>query len=109
MNVRCRSSMCIVSSLRMRMYARAWAFWMVGGLRPVLVIGGEGKIIGGEYGGENKLPFFGICLGMQMAVIEYARNILGLKDAHSTEMDVNTSDAVFNMMEQQKKTTIKGG
>jgi CTP synthase len=55
------------------------------------------------------LPFFGICLGMQMAVIEYARNILGLKDAHSTEMDDSTSNAVINMMEEQKKIKAMGG
>ena len=47
----------------------------------------EGKIIAVKYARENKLPFFGICLGMQMAVIEFARNVLGWKDAHSTEMN----------------------
>ncbi len=69
----------------------------------------EGKIFAVQYAREHGLPFFGICLGMQMAVIEFARNILGLKDAHSTEMDVNTSNAVINMMELQKKITMKGG
>jgi CTP synthase len=69
----------------------------------------EGKIIAVKYARENKLPFFGICLGMQMAVIEFARNILGLKNAHSTEMDPNTPDPVIDLMEEQKKVTIKGG
>lgn len=69
----------------------------------------EGKIIAVQYAREKGLPFFGICLGMQMAVIEFARNILGLKDAHSTEMDTSTSDAVINMMEEQKKIKMMGG
>ena len=71
--------------------------------------GVEGKIIAVKYARENKLPFFGICLGMQMAVIEFARNVLGLKDAHSTEMDVNTKNPVIDLMEGQKKITAKGG
>ncbi|MEJ7737066.1 MAG: CTP synthase [Chitinophagaceae bacterium] len=69
----------------------------------------EGKIIAVKYARENGLPFFGICLGMQMAVIEFARNVLGLKDAHSTEMNPDTPDAVIDLMEEQKKVTIKGG
>jgi CTP synthase len=71
--------------------------------------GVEGKIIAVKYARENKLPFFGICLGMQMAVIEYARHILGWKDANSTEMDVHTSHPVIDLMEEQKKVTTKGG
>jgi len=71
--------------------------------------GVEGKITAVKYARENKLPFFGICLGMQMAVIEYARNVLGLKDAHSTEMDADTKNPVIDLMEEQKKVTIKGG
>ena len=71
--------------------------------------GVEGKIIAVKYARENKLPFFGICLGMQMAVIEFARNVLGLKDAHSTEMNPNTPTPVIDLMEEQKKVTIKGG
>jgi CTP synthase len=71
--------------------------------------GVEGKIIAVRYARENRLPFFGICLGMQMAVIEYARHILGWKDAHSTEMDVHTPYPVIDLMEEQKKVTIKGG
>jgi len=71
--------------------------------------GVEGKIIAVKYARENKLPFFGICLGMQMAVIEFARNVLGLTDAHSTEMNPNTSNPVIDLMEEQKKVTAKGG
>jgi CTP synthase len=69
----------------------------------------EGKIIAVQYARENKLPFFGICLGMQMAVIEFARNILGLKGAHSVEMDPTTTNPVINMMEEQKRITMMGG
>jgi CTP synthase len=71
--------------------------------------GVEGKITAVKFARENKLPFFGICLGMQMAVIEYARNVMGLKDAHSTEMNADTKDPVIDLMEEQKKVTIKGG
>jgi CTP synthase len=69
----------------------------------------EGKITAVQYARENGLPFFGICLGMQMAVIEFGRNVLGLKDAHSTEMDANTPNPVINMMEEQKKIKMMGG
>ena len=69
----------------------------------------EGKIVAVQYAREKGLPFFGICLGMQMAVIEYARNVLGLKEAHSTEMDQTTIHAVINMMEEQKKIRMMGG
>ena len=69
----------------------------------------EGKIIAVKYARENKLPFFGICLGMQMAVIEFARNVLGIKDAHSTEMNPETTNAVIDLMDAQKKITAKGG
>ncbi|HEY8389248.1 MAG TPA: CTP synthase, partial [Parasegetibacter sp.] len=69
----------------------------------------EGKITAVKYARENGLPFFGICLGMQMAAIEFARNVLGLKNAHSTEMDPNAIDPVIDMMEEQKKISAKGG
>jgi CTP synthase len=69
----------------------------------------EGKITAVKYAREKGLPFFGICLGMQMAVIEFARNVLGLKGAHSTEMDPECTDPVIDMMEEQKKITMKGG
>lgn len=69
----------------------------------------EGKIIAIQYARENSLPFFGICLGMQMSVVEYARNVIGWKDAHSTEMNPETTHAVIGLMEEQKKITAKGG
>jgi CTP synthase len=71
--------------------------------------GVEGKIISVKYARENNLPFFGICLGMQMAAIEFARNVLDLKNAHSTEMDANTPNPVIALMEEQKDVTAKGG
>jgi CTP synthase len=69
----------------------------------------EGKITAIQYARENNLPFFGICLGMQMSVVEYARNVIGWKDAHSTEMNPDTTHAVIGLMEEQKKITAKGG
>ena len=71
--------------------------------------GVDGKIIAVKYARENNLPFFGICLGMQMAAIEFARNVLELKDANSTEMQEDTCNPVIDMMEEQKKITMKGG
>ncbi|MCW5916159.1 MAG: CTP synthase [Ferruginibacter sp.] len=71
--------------------------------------GVEGKIAAVKYARENGLPFFGICLGMQMAVIEYARNVIGWPDAHSTEMDSKTPHPVIALMEEQKKVKKKGG
>jgi len=85
------------------------------GLDGILVAPGfgergiEGKIETVRYARENKIPFFGICLGMQMAVIEYSRNVLGYADANSTEMNQNTSHPVINLMEEQKEITDKGG
>lgn len=69
----------------------------------------EGKIEAIKYVRENDIPFFGICLGMQCAVIEYARNVLGLKRANSTEMDLNTTDPVISLIEQQRTVVKKGG
>ena len=71
--------------------------------------GVEGKITAVKYARENNLPFFGICLGMQMAAIEFAQNVLLLKDAHSTEMNPDTPDPVIDLMEEQKTITAKGG
>ncbi len=71
--------------------------------------GVEGKIEAVRYARENNLPFLGICLGMQMSVIEYARNVLGISDAHSTEMDEKTSNPVIALMDEQKKVKNKGG
>lgn len=69
----------------------------------------EGKITAIQYARENNLPFFGICLGMQMAVVEYARHVLNWNDAHSTEMNPETAHPVIGLMEEQKKITAKGG
>lgn len=69
----------------------------------------EGKIDTVRYARENNIPFLGICLGMQMAVIEFARNVLGLKDANSTEMAEDTPHPVIDLMEEQKNITDKGG
>ena len=69
----------------------------------------EGKIDAIKYVRENNIPFFGICLGMQCAVIEYGRNVLGLKDANTTEINDKAEHQVINMMEEQKNITNKGG
>ena len=69
----------------------------------------EGKINAVRYVREHNIPFLGICLGMQMAVIEYARNVMGIEDAHSTEMEPHTANPVISMMEAQKTVTDKGG
>lgn len=69
----------------------------------------EGKITAIKYVRENKKPFFGICLGMQCAVVEFARNVLGLPDASSTEVNEKTKHPVIDLMEEQKKITTKGG
>ena len=69
----------------------------------------EGKILSIKYARENNLPFLGICLGMQMAVIEFARNVLGLKDANSTEMSKSTKNPVISLMNDQLNVEEKGG
>lgn len=69
----------------------------------------EGKIDAIQYARENEIPFLGICLGMQMAVIEYSRNVLGLKDANSTEMSTTSQNPVIGLMEEQKSITDMGG
>lgn len=69
----------------------------------------EGKITAVKFARENGMPFFGICLGMQMAAIEFARNMLNLPDAHSTEMNSDTPEPVIDLMEEQKKIRVKGG
>ncbi|PRX55503.1 CTP synthase [Flagellimonas meridianipacifica] len=85
------------------------------GLDGILVAPGfgergiEGKILAVRYARENDIPFLGICLGMQMAVIEFTRNVLGLDNANSTEMDDNTPYPVINLMEEQKSITDMGG
>jgi len=85
------------------------------GLDGVLVAPGfgergiEGKIAAIQFVRENNIPFFGICLGMQMAVIEYARNVIGWQNAHSVEMDNTTDHPVIHLMEDQKDISNKGG
>jgi CTP synthase len=69
----------------------------------------EGKIIAAAYTRTHDIPTFGICLGMQMMVIEFARNVLGYRDANSSEMDIHTPHNVIDMMEEQKSITQKGG
>ena len=71
--------------------------------------GTEGKIAAARYARENGIPYFGLCLGMQIAVIEYARNVAGLEDANSTEFDDKTPHPVIDIMEDQKDLTTKGG
>ena len=85
------------------------------GMDAVLVAPGfgerglEGKISAVKYARENSIPFFGICLGMQMCVVEFARNVLGLADAVSTEVNPAAATPIIDLMEDQKSTTIKGG
>ena len=85
------------------------------GLKGVLVAPGfgdrgmEGKIETIKFVRENNIPFFGICLGMQSAVIEFAKNVLGYTDANSTEMNKDTSTPVIDLMEEQKNIIQKGG
>ena len=87
----------------------------LGKMRGILVAPGfgerglEGKVEAIKYARTHAVPFFGICLGMQMAVVEFARNVLNLKDAASTEVNPDTPYPVISMMEDQKKTTLKGG
>jgi CTP synthase len=84
-------------------------------LDGILVPGGfgnrgiEGKLVAIKYARENNIPFLGICLGMQMAAVEFARNVLGLKDANSSEFDTLTVNPVIHIMENQKGLSNKGG
>jgi CTP synthase len=84
------------------------------GLDGILVPGGfgdrgtEGKIAAARYARENKIPYYGLCLGLQIAVIEFARNVLKLAGANSTEFEANPAHPVINMMEEQKKIIDKG-
>ena len=85
------------------------------GVHGIVVPGGfgprgiEGKILAAKYARENGVPYLGLCLGMQIAVIEYARHILGLVDANSSEFDEMSQNPVINLMESQKETKNKGG
>jgi len=84
-------------------------------LDGILVPGGfgdrgiEGKIAAARFAREKKLPYFGLCLGMQVAVIEYARHVLRLKNANSVEFDVNTPHPVIALMDEQRHVVLKGG
>ena len=84
-------------------------------IQGIIVPGGfgnrgiEGKIETIKFARENNIPFLGICLGMQMAVVEFSRNVLGLKDANSTEFCENTQNPVIHIMEEQKEIDRKGG
>lgn len=88
---------------------------LLGNMHAILVAPGfgergiEGKIVAVKYARENQIPFLGICLGMQMAVVEFARNVLGMEDAMTTEIKPNTTHPVIDLMEDQKSLTIKGG
>ena len=81
----------------------------------ILVPGGfgergiEGKILATQYARENNIPFLGICLGMQLATVEFARNVVGLKDAHSSELDPNTPYPVIALLPDQKDVVDLGG
>lgn len=87
----------------------------IGGCDGYLVPGGfgergwEGKVLSAKYCRENKIPYFGICLGMQIMLVDFARHVLGLKDAHSTEVNPNTSEPVVSMLSEQKKIEHLGG
>ncbi|HUD83826.1 MAG TPA: CTP synthase [Candidatus Saccharimonadales bacterium] len=85
------------------------------GIGGILVPGGfgergiEGKILAAQYAREHKVPYLGLCLGMQIATIEFARNVLKLEGAHSTEFDVHTPHPVIALLDDQKQVTTKGG
>jgi CTP synthase len=87
---------------------------VIGHVDGILVPGGfgdrgiEGKIVAAKYARENGIPYFGICLGMQIATIEFARNVCGLKDANSTEFDKTTTHPVICLQEEQKGVTDMG-
>ncbi len=88
---------------------------LLGGIGGILVPGGfgergtEGKILAAQYAREKKIPYLGLCLGMQIATIEFARNVLGLHGAHSAEFDSLTPHPVIALMDEQKNLTAIGG
>ncbi len=88
---------------------------ILGSMKGILVAPGfghrgmEGKLLAVKYARENNIPFFGVCLGMQCAVIEFARNVLGMEKANSSEMDEKTPFPVIDIMEEQKNILEKGG
>jgi len=88
---------------------------ILGGLGGLLIPGGfgergiEGKILAAQYAREKRLPYLGLCLGMQIATIEFARNVLNFKRAHSTEFDPGSPHPVICLLDEQKQVTKKGG
>src|SRR5881409_571983 len=88
---------------------------MLKGLGGILVPGGfgergiEGKILAAQFARKNKVPYLGLCLGMQVATIEFARDVLGLHKANSTEFDKSTPDPVISLLDEQTRVTKKGG
>ena len=88
---------------------------LLGGCSGILVPGGfgdrgiEGMILAAQYARERKIPYFGICLGMQIAVIEFSRHVAGFADAHSSEFDPATGHPVIALMPEQRAITAKGG
>ncbi len=108
------STRVIVKRIEAEELEEADAASVLAGVDGLLVPGGfgmrgvEGKIQAARYARENNLPYFGICLGMQIAVIEFARNVLNHPDANSTEFDGNTPDPVICLLEDQKSVTLKG-
>lgn len=88
---------------------------LLAGVKGILIPGGfgtrgtEGKVMAVQYAREQRIPFLGICLGMQMAVVEYARHVLGYRDANSIELDPETAHPVIALMPEQDKVTDLGG
>jgi CTP synthase len=109
------SSRVVVRKIEAEEIEREGAERVLSGLDGVLIPGGfdyrgsSGKIDAIRYARERKVPFFGICLGLQCAVIEFARNVVGLTDANSTEFDRNTPFPVVCMLDEQYSITDKGG
>jgi CTP synthase len=108
----CRVSLDFVDSEAIERHGVGDAF---AGVDGILVPGGfgergsEGKIEAIRYARENHIPFFGICLGMQMAVVEFSRHVCGLEDSHSTEFHKDAKNPVIDLMESQKQVKKKGG
>jgi CTP synthase len=109
------STRVIIKRIEAEQLERQDAASALAGVDGLLVPGGfghrgiEGKIQAVRFARENKLPYFGICLGMQVAVIEYARHVLGLAEANSTEFDTESSDPVICLLEDQRTINEKGG
>ena len=109
------SAECLVPSAKNKHKTPSTKHQALSTIDGILVPGGfgsrgvEGKIAAIKYAREKKIPFLGICLGMQCTVIEYARDVLGWKDANSTEFDEKTTHPVIDLMEEQRSITQKGG